>query len=128
MIISISVIIIDCKRIEIEDSSKKLINEINTSDIIGNWSNILDSVDVLKILDDSTFNRWDFSSGDYLHFYKYHIKSDSIIIHYYGIYKVGTYPYHRKIMLSKGKDSLTIQDFTSVYPCYRGDLFVRIIK
>jgi len=137
IILLIFVTIIDCKRIAIEDSLGKVNkttgsdssnNEIATADIIGNWSNILNSVDVLKFFDDSTFNRWDFSSGDFLHFYKYHIKTDSIIIHYYGFYKVGTPLYNRKIMLSKSKDTLTIQDFGSVYPCYRGNLFVKITK
>ena len=137
VIFSTSVTIIDCKKTETKDSLEKvnkpgipdsLNNEITNADIIGNWSNILDSGDVIKILDDSTFNRWDFSSADYLNFYKYHIKTDSIIIHYYGIYKVGTPPYHRKIFLNRYKDSLTIKDFGSVWPCYRGDTFVRISK
>jgi hypothetical protein len=116
---------IDTKTVSTKGSNSK--NVISNSDIMGIWVNTLNSKDVIRIFD-FHMNRWDALASGFYHYYNYTIKSDSIIINYTGLYKVGTPPYHRKIYLNNSKDSLTIQNFHSVYPSNPGDTFIKISK
>jgi hypothetical protein len=96
----------------------------NVSDIYGIWINTLNSQDTIHI-SEGFINRWDRLASGYFHFYKYQINSDSILINYTGLYKVGTPPYHRNIFINNSKDSILIQDFKSVYPGIDGDTFAK---
>jgi len=108
------------------DRAKTTISDIitNQSDIYGIWINTLNAKDTIKI-SEAFINRWDITASGYFHFYKYQINSDSILINYTGLYKVGTPPFHRNIFINKSKDSILIQDFHSVYPGIPGDTFAK---
>lgn len=97
---------------------------ISSTDIKSIWVNTLTSWDTLMI-EDSIIFRWDELSNGYGHYYKYKINSDSIILEYSGTYKVGVLPCTRKILLNDKQDSLIIQNFHTVYPCYEGDKFFK---
>lgn len=116
LIIMIISTIISCQK---ESNSKNL---ISNSDILGIWVNTLNSTDTIQI-NDTLITRWNFEANCYCHFYKYYIKTDSIILTYDGIDKVAILPYHEKLYLNNRKDSLTIQNFHSVHPSYKGDIF-----
>jgi hypothetical protein len=115
------VTIIGCQKV----SNSK--DTISNSDIYGTWVNTSNSQDTIQIYD-SVINRWYSAANCYGHQYKFYIKSDSIILTYDGVDKMCIDPYHKKMYLNGSKDSLTIQDFQSVYPCYQGDIFKKIKK
>ena len=96
----------------------------NLSDIYGKWINTSNTQDTIQITEGS-ISRWDRYSDGYFHFYNYQIKSDSILIDYTGLYKVGTPLFHRNIFINTSKDSLLIQGFNSVYPGIAGDTFIK---
>ena len=111
--------------IEIDDSKSGI--EITNSDIIGIWINTYNHDDTIQIFD-SIIKRWNPISNSFFHYYKYNILIDTIFLKYTGLYKVMTPPYYRKIYLNNRKDSLAIRYFHTVYPSYRGDKFIRILK
>jgi hypothetical protein len=120
-VIMIISVIISCQK---ESNSK---NVISNSDIFGIWVNTSNAQDTIQI-NDILITRWNFEANCYCHFYKYYIKTDSIILTYNGIDKVYILPYHKKLYLNNSKDSLTIENFHAVHPAYQGDIFKKIKK
>jgi hypothetical protein len=116
IVIMIISTIISCQK---ESNSK---NVIHNSDIFGIWVNTSNTQDTVQI-NDTLITRWNFETNCYCHFYKYYIKTDSIILTYSGLDKVAILPYHKKLYLNNSKDSLIIQNFHSVHPFYNGDIF-----
>lgn len=112
-------------QIEKENNYTTDSKNVSISDIKGTWANIVVAWDTLKI-SDSIINRWNYISNTYFHYYAYTIEDDSIFLNYTGLYKVSLPSYHRIIFLNDKKDTLTIEDFHTVFPDYSGDIFIKI--
>lgn len=119
IIIIVLSILIRCQK---ESVSK---NEINSSNLLGTWVNVLINQDTIQITD-SLIKRRNIDAKCFCHLYKYYIKEDSIVLTYLGLDKIAILPYHKKIFLNKSKDSLTVRNLNIVYPSIQGEIFRKL--
>jgi len=102
-------------------------NVINNESILGDWVNINFNQDTLFI-NDTLISRIDTLSGEPDHNYNYTILSpDSIKIKYRGRYEIYCPETTFFMSLDKQKMILTIKNFNTYFPEYRGDTFKKFI-
>ncbi|MFC2098318.1 hypothetical protein ACFLSP_01100, partial [Bacteroidota bacterium] len=96
--------------------------KVDKSQILGNWINEIDHLDTLFI-GDTEINRINKNTLKPDHFYKYSISGDNITIKYLGVYAIEV---PESIFNIKFEDErFTIKDFSTYFPRYEGDTFIK---
>jgi len=119
----ISLMAFSCK----EDPAVNIKNkEIENEEIIGEWVNMFNNIDILFI-NDTLIRRIDTLYGEPYHAYTYTIlPPDSIKIQYRGRYEIWCPEKTFHMSLDKQEMILTIENLNTYFPKYDGDTFKKL--